>query len=235
MFRSIFATNGSYWCWIISSRSWQPGWSEDLLARETVLFMIAGTENSGSTVESCVAHLAGWFAEHPADRELAGPEPDDGFLQAAVNETIRLHTSGRKIHPRVAVRDVTLACSGRSFARGEMVGLHLAAANRDTGVFGADAGRFDPHRAGRLDRKVKPYGVGFAAGTHVCMGKDLVTGDLEATGRGGILLAVLRRWYRAGIALDPDAPPVRSAEHEDRFRSFPVVFTRLAPQREDTR
>jgi cytochrome P450 len=213
-------------------RNWSPEWPEDLPARETVLFMIAGTENSGSAVESCVHHLAGWFFEHPEDRPLA---EDDEFLQNALNETIRLHTSGRKIHPRVAVRDGTLASSGARFGPGDRVGLHLAAANRDPRVYGPDADRFDPHRAGRLDRTVKPYGTGFAAGTHMCLGKDLVTGDLEASGRPGILLEVLRRWYRAGLELDPDAPPVRSAEHEDRFAAFPVVFTRLPARREDPR
>lgn len=211
-------------------RSWAPDWTEDLLARETVLFLIAGTENSGSSVESCVFRLAGWFAEHPEDLARGA---DDEFLQSALNETIRLHTSGRKIHPRVAVRDVTLG-TGDSFARGEKVGLHLAAANRDESAYGPDADRFDPHRARRLDRGVKPYGVGFAAGTHMCMGKDLITGDLESSGRPGILLEVLRRWYQAGLELDPDTPPVRSAEHEDRFRAFPVIFTRNRP-REDSR
>ncbi|MGH3757700.1 cytochrome P450 [Actinophytocola sp.] len=118
---------------------------------------------------------------------------DDEFLQRALYETIRLHTSGRKIHPRVAVRDVTLASSGTRFGPGDRVGLHLAAANRDPRVYGPDADRFDPRRADRLDRTVKPYGTGFAAGTHMCLGKDLVTGDLEASGRPGILLEVLRR------------------------------------------
>lgn len=212
-------------------RSWAPGWAEDLLARETVLFMIAGTENSGSSVESCVFRLAGWFAEHPEDRERT---EDDTFLQDALNETIRLHTSGRKIHPRVAVRDVTLT-TGSSFARGETVGLHLAAANRDEAAYGPGADRFDPHRARRLDRRTKPYGVGFAAGTHMCMGKDLVTGDLKSSGRPGILLEVLKRWYQAGVELDPDAPPVRSGEHEDRFRAFPVLFPRNRLRREDSR
>lgn len=211
-------------------RSWEPDWSEDLLARETVLFMTAGTENSGSSVESCVFRLAGWFAEHPDDMELTG---DDAFLQGALNETIRLHTSGRKIHPRVALRDVTLATTGRSFTRGEKVGLHLAAANRDQNVYGPDADRFDPHRARRLPGRVKPYGIGFAAGTHMCMGRDLVSGDLDASGRPGMLLEVLRRWYRAGISLDPDSPPVRSTEHEDRFSTFPVVFTRMQPPRRE--
>ncbi|MGH3756453.1 cytochrome P450 [Actinophytocola sp.] len=213
-------------------RNWAPEWTEDLLARETVLFMIAGTENSGSAVESCVYHLAGWLFEHPEDWPLTG---NDEFLQRALYETIRLHTSGRKIHPRVAVRDVTLASSGTRFGPGDRVGLHLAAANRDPRVYGPDADRFDPRRADRLDRTVKPYGTGFAAGTHMCLGKDLVTGDLGASGRPGILLEVLRRWYRAGLELNPDAPPVRSPEHEDRFASFPVIFTRLPARREDSR
>lgn len=213
-------------------RNWNPEWTDDLLARETVLFMIAGTENSGSTVESCVHHLAGWLFEHPEDRPLTG---NDEFLQRALNETIRLHTSGRKIHPRVAVRDVTLASEGTRLRPGDRVGLHLAAANRDQRIYGQDADRFDPHRADRLPPTTRPYGTGFAAGSHQCLGKELVTGDLAASGRPGILLAVLRRWYRAGLELDPDAAPVRSAEHEDRFASLPVIFTRLPGRREDSR
>ena len=65
---------------------------------------------------------------------------------------------------RYATRDVELA--GAEVARGDLVRVSLAGANRDPAVF-ADPDVFDPDRGNARSQ------LGFARGPHVCVAMDL--------------------------------------------------------------
>ena len=91
---------------------------------------------------------------------------------------------------RYATRDVSLG--GADIARGELVRLSIAGANRDPSVFG-EPDRFDVRRENaRLQ-------IAFAHGPHVCLGMHLAR--LEAHTAVGLVLDRL-----PGLRLDPERP-----------------------------
>ena len=69
-----------------------------------------------------------------------------------------------------------VAVGGAEASIGDRVVIDLQTANRDTGVFGDDAGAFNPFR----DRppRISPAGLSFGGGTHVCLGMNLVAGTI---------------------------------------------------------
>jgi hypothetical protein len=76
-------------------------------------------------------------------------------------------------------------------------------------VFGEDSELFDPYREGQA---VKPWGLTFGAGEHLCIGRPLVTGVSARTdgiddGTAGTLVVMLNALYESGMVLDPDNPP----------------------------
>ena len=171
-------------------------------------------------------HLDQWWAAHPEDRERA---TDLEFLRAAVSESLRLHQPVPALL-RMAMKDVTLASSGRFFSKGDRIALYFSEANRDAALFGLDVLQFNPHRP--FSRRPPPWGLTFGAGVHTCIGRALVTGlshsydDTDPT--LGTILGVLTALYRAGAELDPANAPKRNTDsYHDAFASLPIVFRRL--------
>ena len=87
-----------------------------------------------------------------------------------------------------------------------MIDLH--AANRDPGVFGADAATFNPHRAaGRLTNL---SGLSFGIGMHACIGRNLAAGTeprpetQPAEHHYGTIPLVLRELLDHHVRADPD-------------------------------
>lgn len=194
--------------------------------RECALFLVAGTQTTSHALPHVVWHLAQWWQAHPDQRARA---TDTEFLRGAANESLRLHQPVPALL-RVAVRDVVLAASGRSFKAGERIALFFSSANREPGLFAADADRFDPLRPS--GRKPPPWGLTFGAGAHTCIGRALVTGlshrydDAEPT--LGTIVGVLQALYRAGLELDAQQPPRRNTDsYHDAFAAMPVVLRGL--------
>ncbi|MHA3704417.1 cytochrome P450 [Jatrophihabitans sp. YIM 134969] len=107
------------------------------------------------------------LARHPD--QLALVREDPSRWSTAVDEALRLE-SPVQMTARIAKRDTELA--GEPIARGEMVILLLAAANRDPQVF-SDPLRFDVTRtnAGRH--------LAFSGGRHFCLGAALARAEGE--------------------------------------------------------
>ena len=91
-----------------------------------------------------------------------------GCIEGAVEEILRFDPP-LHMFTRWAYEDIDVM--GHTFRRGDQVGLLLAAANRDPGVWEQPA-RFDP------TRPVKPN-ASFGAGLHFCVGAPLARLELQ--------------------------------------------------------
>ncbi len=198
---------------------WSPEWDDELPLREATLFLVAATQTTTHTLPHVIVHLEEWMRDHPED---AGKQHDPDFLRLLVNESLRLHQPAPTLL-RYATGAVTLA-SGREVAAGERVALLFTPANRDAAVFGPDADRFNPYRGAPAG--VRPWGLTFGGGVHVCVGRPLVTGLAKRDGEQpteGTMMRILRALYAAGVELDPDDPPVENASStHDSYSSMPV-------------
>ena len=191
----------------------------DLPVRHAIIdFLHAGTGTSVGAVVHTANELERWWSDHREDRVLA---TDPAFLSAAVYETLRLHAAN-PAEIRRATEDVTLA-AGTHIGAGRFAALRTGLADRDAAVFGADADRFDPHRA--LPPGIPRYGLAFGAGPHMCYGLPLAIGD---DGVDGNLVLLLRSLYEAGMEPDPDGSPAyRSGVAYADLRNFDRYPVRL--------
>ena len=147
------------------------------------VLMFGGIETTEGMIANAVLHLLG----HPEQRALV--EHDEDLLVNAIEESLRLEPAAAVID-RYATRDVRLG--GASIARGDLVTLSIAGANRDPRVF-PDPDRFDVRRENARRQ------IAFAHGPHVCLGMHLAR--LEAHTAVGRLLDRL-----PGLRLDPERP-----------------------------
>ncbi|RTL67619.1 MAG: cytochrome P450 [Pseudonocardiaceae bacterium] len=204
---------------------WDDAWDDEFPLREATLFLVAATQTTTHTLPHVIVHMEEWLASHPEDVEK---KSDPDFLRLMVNESLRLHQPAPTLL-RYATAAVTLA-SGREVAEGERVALLFTPANRDPGVFGDDAGRFNPYRGTPEVSGVRPWGLTFGGGAHVCVGRPLVTGLAKRDGQApteGTMMRILRALYAADVRLDPSSPPVAAASSShDMYDSMPVVLTR---------
>jgi cytochrome P450 len=149
--------------------------SPDETVSNAAVMMFGGIETTEGMIANLVFHL------------LTAGETD--VVPNAVEESLRLEPAASVVD-RYATRDVELA--GASIARGDLVRVSLAGANRDPDFF-PDPDRFDVHRENAR------HHVTFAHGPHVCVGMHLAR--LEA------LTAAQRLFERLpGLRLDPERP-----------------------------
>ena len=121
------------------------------------VLLFGGIETTEGMIANAVWHLL----SHPD--QLARVRADPGLLANAIEESLRLEPAAA-IVDRYATADVELA--GAPIARGELVRVSIAAANRDPAVF-ADPDRFDVARANARRH------VAFAHGPHACIAMHL--------------------------------------------------------------
>jgi cytochrome P450 len=190
---------------------------------ETTMMFAASVGTSTQSIVQTVDFLEEWLAQHPEDRALL---TDEGFLLNALQETIRLRAPFSPYNTRMAAEDCVVA--GQEVMKGQEVHIERVAANRDTTIFGSDAGAFNPHRPSP-EGSIHRFGLGFGSGAHQCFGLRVVLGN---DGAGGAHVSLLRRLYEAGIAPDPNDEPVDlkkdmdkfSIENIPRYTKYPVVF-----------
>ncbi len=148
------------------------------------VMLFGGIETTEGMITNAVAQLL-------ADSEQrALAEDDPATLANAIEESLRLEPAAAVVD-RYATADVRLGDA--DVARGDLVSVSVAAANRDPATF-ADPDRFDVRRANASQH------LAFARGPHVCIGMHLAR--LEASAAVGRLLARL-----PGLRLDPEHPP----------------------------
>lgn len=192
-------------------------WDADLPVRETLLYLAGGTDTTSNAVNHAVAELEKWLMEHPKDNEHLN---DRAFLRGVCNEALRLKLNVTALVRR-ASRDITLATSGRVIPSGQWVALDFMQANRDRTVFGVDADNFNPWR--KVPPNVRPYGLAFGSGRHLCMGFPLVTPVTGDSDRA--LFMILRALIAAGVKLDPEKPPQYAPTAEEVYASLPILLT----------
>ena len=170
----------------------------DLLAL-CVLILAAGHETTANLIGNAVVTLL----RYPEERKRLQEDPS--LMPTAVNEFLRFE-SPIQLTDRAVVEDFELG--GRTFRKGEFIGIALAAANRDPRVFDAPD---------RLDLGREPNThLAFGHGTHFCLGSQLAKLEAEIA-----LGALLRRfpdfsgptdppaWRRSMLLRGPEALPLR--------------------------
>lgn len=196
----------------------------EVVRREIAFYLQAGAHSTANAFTHTVDQLLTWGETHPAD--LATARADKGVVQRAVHETLRLWPAS-PVAWRRAVADTTVA--GRPVPAGTLVVLDLMAANRDPGVWGADADRFDLGRT--VPVGLWPWGLSFGAGMHACIGQELDGGIVPDTASGdaahlfGTVAVMAHAVLAHGAGRDPAAPPVLDPNSVRRhFSSYPIVF-----------
>ncbi|MCO5997072.1 cytochrome P450 [Actinoallomurus rhizosphaericola] len=130
--------------------------TDEVVANAAVL-MFGGIDTTEGMITNTVLHLL----ERPDRLALVRHEP--GLLPAAVEESVRLEPAASVVD-RYATEDVPLG--GARIAKGDLVRVSIAAANRDPAVF-AEPDLYDPRRA-NVDGH-----LAFAHGPHFCFGAHL--------------------------------------------------------------
>ena len=149
------------------------------------------------------------------------------FLQRCVHESLRLHPAS-PVAQRRAVCPVALSDGFRA-ATDDRVVIDMSAANRDPGIFGLDAERFNPHRI--LPEGVPSWGLTFGVGAHTCLGRDLDGGVLpradtdSAAHPYGIVPLLVRALLQRKARPDSERPAM-AAEHTVRanWGSYPILL-----------
>jgi cytochrome P450 len=149
------------------------------------VLLFGGIETTEAMIASALLHVLS------DGEQRALVELDRALVANAVEESLRLEPAASVVD-RYATRDVRLV--GAEIARGELVRVSIAGANRDPEVF-PDPDRFDVRRENaRLQ-------VAFAHGPHVCLGMHLARLEAQVA-----LRRTLERLPR--IRLDPARPSI---------------------------
>jgi hypothetical protein len=117
---------------------------------------------------------------------------------------------------------------GRIGREDEIV-IYLEEANRDTDIFGPDAGDFNPDRfipAGKAQ-----YGLSMGMGMHTCLGLNLALGGAPSKGADpashhfGTVSRIVSALFRAGMRPDPAGAPRKDpTTTRALWAYYPVVF-----------
>jgi cytochrome P450 len=140
-----------------------------------------------------------WLDAHPEDRERL---EDREFLNRCMSESLRLHRVTRPYLVRLAKEDTALE-NGREVHAGEWAKAWVGKANRDAAVFGDAADEYNPYRVPLVD-KVPGFGMAFAAGAHMCLGRPILVWEHGENDAQGLLAKMLRLQLASGMRPDPD-------------------------------
>jgi cytochrome P450 len=147
------------------------------------VMLFGGIETTDGMIANAVLHLL----SHPEQRALV--QEDDGRLPNAIEESLRLEPAAAVID-RYATADVEVA--GAPIARGDLVRISIAGANRDPAEF-PDPDTFDVRRENASRH------LAFARGPHVCIGMHLARLEAHTA-----VARLLRRF--PALRLDPARP-----------------------------
>lgn len=198
------------------------------IVREVATYLQGGTHTSAQTLTNAIDLL---FALPDGGRaHIDRIATDAALAQRVVHETLRLRPTTPKMKRR-AIAATTIA--GVDIPAEALVVLDAATANRDPGLFGANADSFDADRS--LAQGVARWGLAFGAGPHQCPGRSVAggfpVGSDFATEEGhlfGLVALMLQGVARRGPRPDPERVPERDArtERETRWAHYPVLFER---------
>ena len=159
------------------------GLERERIISNAAVLLFGGIETTEGMIANAVWHLL----SHPEQASLVSGRPE--VLANAIEESLRLEPAAA-IVDRYATRDVEIG--GAPVARGDLVRVSIAGANRDPAEF-AQPDRLDVRRS-NADRH-----LAFAHGPHACIAMHLAR--LEARTAVDRLLARL-----SDLRLDPARP-----------------------------
>jgi cytochrome P450 len=133
----------------------------DLTPEEVTSYAAVVMFGGVETVEGVICNAVALVLSRPEVADAVAAEA--GLAAAAVEESLRLEPAASVVD-RYSTADVTLA--GVAIARGDLVRVSLAGANRDPEVF-ADPDTYDP---GRPNLRAQ---LSFARGAHTCVAMEL--------------------------------------------------------------
>ncbi len=136
---------------------------DDVIEREICFYLQAGSHSTANAMVHAVHEIFKWHDD--PQRLLRDPLT----LQRCVHESLRLHPAS-PVAWRTPLTPMTIA--NREVTPDDLLILDIAAANRDTLVFGPHAHDFMPDRKISTPR-VEPFGLTFGTGVHMCTGRDL--------------------------------------------------------------
>jgi cytochrome P450 len=128
---------------------------EEQVVANAAVMMFGGIETTEGMILNAVRHVL--------DHGHVATAADPDRVASVVEESLRMEPAAAVVD-RYATRDLELA--GAAVARGDLVRVSLAGANRDPAVF-ADPDVFDPDRTNTRSQ------LAFARGPHVCIAMDL--------------------------------------------------------------
>ena len=172
--------------------------------QEGIFYVLAGAHTTIHSLTHGVHETMTWLEANPEDRDRVRSDPF--FIQQCVYESLRLHPSS-PVAKRRALCPMTLE-EGIVLEEGDEVAVSLRSANRDVERFGADAGRFNPHRT--VKQGNFRYGLSMGHGVHACIGRHLAIGvdpkpDTDpAEHQYGVVPLIVAALLKLGIAPDPD-------------------------------
>jgi cytochrome P450 len=167
-----------------------------------VLLLFAGHE----TTTILIGNAALALLDHPG--LICELKNHPKLLDAVVEEVLRFDSPVQMIR-RVALDSIEIG--GKTIRRGDMVWLHLGAANRDPDAFPNPA-KLDIHRAGNRH-------VAFGAGAHYCLGARLSVMEARVALSHLLTLPDLRLEDRSLVKWHTN-PTARS------LTALPVIWTR---------
>ena len=156
------------------------------IASNTAVFLFGGIETAEATIANALHLLL------RNDEALDAVRADPSLVGSAVDESQRLEPAATRVD-RYATRDITI--TGQRVAKGDLVIVSLAAANRDPSAFE------DPHRF-NITRGNAGRHLTYATGPHACIAAYLARRETIT-----IVTALLNG--APGLRLDPtssDAP-----------------------------
>lgn len=177
--------------------------SDEGIVAECILLLSAGQE----TAKTVIPHAVLTLLEHPEalDRLRRSPE----LLKGAIEEILRRDPPMHKLG-RVALEDMDIC--GQRIAKGDLVWLGIATANRDPAEF-ADPDRFD------IDRKDNRH-LAFGYGIHFCEGAGLARVELR------LLLERLIALPELKLAVPRSTLTCVGGNHMRELTSLPITFQR---------
>ncbi|KAI0831958.1 cytochrome P450 monooxygenase pc-bph [Trametes gibbosa] len=177
------------------------------LTAEALTQLIAGSDTTSNSTCAITYYLAQnqrvqEKLQNELDAALAG-DSDDGevvapfervkhlpYLEAVVNEALRIHSTAAVGLPRV-VPEGGLEVCGRFFPEGSVLSVPGYTLHRDAGVWGADAEEFRPERwfegdKGAMQKAFAP----FSFGPRSCVGRNLAHLELLT-----FVASIFRRYH----------------------------------------
>ncbi|GAA3934779.1 cytochrome P450 [Actinomadura viridis] len=176
--------------------------SEAEMVDTLILMISAGHETTVNLLDHAITALL----THPEQLALAR----SGSWADAVEETLRWQAPVANLPLRYAVEDVEV--DGVVIPKGDAILAAYAAANRDPGLHGEDADRFD---ISRLNKEHLAFGYG----VHFCVGAPLARLEAEIA-----LPALFERFPDLALAVDPGELRAVESFISNGHRSLPVTL-----------